>query len=401
MRPYFLAFCWLVVNCNNHFAAETAYTAQLLKYEHHPLDLNDHGEMAGEYRGTIQHGVYFDGTNWFPRGNGDHYSWSTLSAINNNHAAVGLNSIPPQLTSNLVVHAVRVEPNGTLVNLGSLTGPNGNARARGINDLNVAVGDSLNASGKRVAVRFETNGAVSDLSLGVDSSSAIDINNRGDIIGDLISASGVIRGFFIPWDSIPKDIGTLGGTETFVTRINARGDIVGKSKTKAGLGRAFIYTNGEMKDLGTLGGEESVAYGINDAGVIVGGAMKTNGAWSPFIKFPGQPMIDLADLVTLPQVDTLISATAINNHGQILVRGWRDESDYLFKPVGLTWSTAGEKIHLRYTGPPNLQLRIDTADTLPNWHAVSTNTLNTEPVAFEFPLTSPAMFFRATLSAGE
>jgi probable HAF family extracellular repeat protein len=377
--------------------ADRFYKAELLDLQHHAMDLNDHGKMAGEYRGAIQHGIYFDGTKWTKRGNGDDFSWSTLYSINNNDLAVGLNALPPQESAPAVVHAVRVGRDGVLVNLGSLTGEHGNARARGINDLNIAVGDSLNAAGQRVAVRFESDGRVTDLSLGAPGSSALDINDRGDIIGDTISAAGNIRGFLIPWDGIPTDIGTLGGTETFVARINARGEIVGRSKTAAGTAHAFLYSGGEMKDLGTLGGEESSAYDINDAGVIVGGTMKTNGAWTPFIKYPGQPMMDLAEVTTLPQLDTLIQCTAINNRGQIIVRGRKDEANYILTPAGLSLQIAEGKVQLRFAGPPDLEVQIDSAVTWPNWQPFSTNRLTTESLELEFPAEGETRFFRATL----
>lgn len=403
MGRFFVAvFILLTSGCVRGFGAETLYTAQLLEFQHHALDLNDHGEMAGEYRGSIQQGILFDGSRWIPKGNGDDFSWSALYAINNHHVAVGLNAIPFQAGGSLVVHAVRVEPNGTVRNLGSLTGENGNARARGINDSNVAVGDSLTANGTRMAVRFNTNGIVTDLgTLGMDGSSAVDINNQGDIVGELLSATGVTRGFLTPWDGIMQDIGTLGGTETFVTRINARGEIIGRSKVANGDTHAFIYSDGAMTDLGTLGGKESAAYGVNDAGVVVGGATQTNGISTAFIRYPGQPMIALAGLVGLPQADLLISALAINNHGQIIARGMVNESNYLLKPGVFTITAAEDKVRLKFASPPNVRVRIDAANTLPDWQPLSTNTIAAEPITFDVPMASAAIFFRAVLLADE
>jgi probable HAF family extracellular repeat protein len=259
----------------------------------------------------------------------------------------------------------------------------------------------LNVAGKRVAVRFETNGTVSDLSLGADSSSALDINNRGDIAGEITSATGLTRGFYIPWDGIMQDLGTLGGNETFVARMNSRGEIVGRSRTSSGAMRAFIYLDGAMTDLGTLGGNESAAYGINDAGVIVGGAAKTNGSWTPFIKYPGLPMIDLAELVNVPPPEILISATAINNAGQIIVRGFINEANYIFTPEPLSVEFSSNRLKLRLAAPADLRVRIDSAESLPNWRPFSTNTMTSQPLILEADAAGATMFFRAVIGVAD
>jgi probable HAF family extracellular repeat protein len=401
MRRFFSIFPIFLIGSVTASAADGLYTTETIPYQHHALDINDAGKIVGEFRGTIQHGIHFNGSDWLPKGNGDDFSWSALYAINNRGAAVGLNTIPPQGAGPLVVHAVRMEPSGDLINLGSLTGENGNARARGINDLNIAVGDSLNVAGKRVAVRFETNGTVSDLSLGADSSSALDINNRGDIAGEITSATGLTRGFYIPWDGIMQDLGTLGGNETFVARMNSRGEIVGRSRTSSGAMRAFIYLDGAMTDLGTLGGNESAAYGINDAGVIVGGAAKTNGSWTPFIKYPGLPMIDLAELVNVPPPEILISATAINNAGQIIVRGFINEANYIFTPEPLSVEFSSNRLKLRLAAPADLRVRIDSAESLPNWRPFSTNTMTSQPLILEADAAGATMFFRAVIGVAD
>ena len=60
------------------------------------------------------------------------------------------------------------------------------------------------------------------------------------------------------------DLGTLGGERTSAMGINNRGDVVGFSDTSKGLTRAFLYSGGSLIDLGTLGGDESLAYRISD-----------------------------------------------------------------------------------------------------------------------------------------
>src|SRR5260370_37084392 len=76
-----------------------------------------------------------------------------------------------------------------------------------------------------------------------------------------------------------KDLGTLGGNRSFAFGINNRGQIVGESITASGSGHAFLFENGAMVDLGTLpGGSFSKASGINDRGQVVGSSSTASAA---------------------------------------------------------------------------------------------------------------------------
>ena len=70
------------------------------------------------------------------------------------------------------------------------------------------------------------------------------------------------------------DLGTLGEdfSSSSALGINDAGQVVGSSATAAGDRHAFITgPNGKgLTDLGTLGGDFSQAYGINDAGQVAG-----------------------------------------------------------------------------------------------------------------------------------
>src|SRR5688572_2076097 len=77
--------------------AEPIFSAQYLGPNNHGADLNDYGEIAGEYQETIQYAQFFDGTRWLQSANGNEMEWSALYGINNQHAAVGARSV---LTSN-------------------------------------------------------------------------------------------------------------------------------------------------------------------------------------------------------------------------------------------------------------------------------------------------------------
>src|ERR1035437_1839147 len=64
-----------------------------------------------------------------------------------------------------------------------------------------------------------------------------------------------------------KDLGTLGGEESWANGLNNAGQVVGWAKNAQNKMHAFLWTaGGGMKDLGTLGGAESSAEASSDAG---------------------------------------------------------------------------------------------------------------------------------------
>ena len=379
------------------------YSPQYLGVGYRAAALNEHGELAGDRVGTIQQAALFDGTNWVRNGfTGSHLASSTLFDINENHFAVGLNTLPPDEDPSNSVFAVRVHRDAPfdIISLGTLTGEHGTSKARSINNLNVAVGDSLNAAGKLRAVRFEANGAVTDLgTLGGDSSTAVSINDDGVIAGESKNSAGQTRGFVIGADRIMRDIGTLGGSETFVAAMNNHGAIVGQSLTESGALEAFVFANGQMQPLGTLGGTESSALGINDAGVIVGSARKANGALASFVKFPGQPMQDIAFLVPKFHDDELIMARAINNRGSIIGVGLNNGSHYLLRPGALTLTTFANFARVRFAAPPGeTGVLIERSYNLTNWTQHASIGVVREPFNIDFVMGTTRAFFRATVT---
>lgn len=72
----------------------------------------------------------------------------------------------------------------------------------------------------------------------------------------------------------PRDLGTLGGTNSRALALSAGGDIAFESQTATHDCHAFA--NG-MQDLGTLGGTNSTATAINQDGTIVGRSLNSAG----------------------------------------------------------------------------------------------------------------------------
>lgn len=169
-------------------------------------------------------------------------------------------------------------------------------------------------------------GVMTDLGdLGGIGSSAVAINNSGQVVGVAPLASGQSVAFLYS-NGVMQSLGTGGGTSSQAAAINNSGQIVGSIVANNFL-QAFVYAGGSMKMLGSLGGNYSQAYGINDAGLIVGSSSTVGDANNYAFVYNNGVMTDLNTLVNSPTV-RLGTAGAINAQGQILAEG-SDDQTYL------------------------------------------------------------------------
>jgi probable HAF family extracellular repeat protein len=68
-----------------------------------------------------------------------------------------------------------------------------------------------------------------------------------------------------------NDLGTLGGTFGVANALNNRGQVVGFSDVAGNLANhAFIWERNVLTDIGTLGGDNSTANWTSDAGQVAG-----------------------------------------------------------------------------------------------------------------------------------
>jgi probable HAF family extracellular repeat protein len=181
-------------------------------------------------------------------------------------------------------------------------------------------------------------------------SRALDINNRGEVVGASTTAPGQTlfqagTHAFLWRNGAMIDLGTLGGATSLTRAINDNGQIAGNSQIAGGPDapdHAFLWENGKMIDLGTLGGPASVASAINNRGQIVGfsttkpgetGQAPGQGAPPP----PGTHAF-LWEQGTMIDLGTLggpaSRANGINNRGQVVGRsqiaGGQDAPDHAF-----------------------------------------------------------------------
>jgi CSLREA domain-containing protein len=205
--------------------------------------------------------------------------------------------------------SVRATGTYTLTDLGTLGGST--SSAVGINEAGQVIGSSVTAGGQQHAFIWG-NGILTDLgTLGGNTSFVSDINDAGQVVGQSYTPGGQIHAFV--WDSgTMTDLGTLGGNTSQPVAIIDTGQVIGQSQTAGGQQHAFVWDNGIMTDLGTLGGDNSRSLAINEAGQVVGLSDAAGGQQHAFLWDNGT----MTDLGTLGGVFSY--PEAINESGQVV-----------------------------------------------------------------------------------
>ncbi len=149
---------------------------------------------------------------------------------------------------------------------------------------------------------------------GGSSAIALAINDKGVIVGCQTINSGICSRIVLwPSPTATPEVLFRGTPRS----INKDGIIVGSDSVTL---HAFVYRNSGLADLGTLPGDTvSVANAINDAGEI--GGWSSNGSVQRAVMWQNGQIIDLNSVLPSNSGWTLISATGINNRGDIVGTG--------------------------------------------------------------------------------
>lgn len=278
--------------------------------------INDSGQIAGK---SANHAFLWE--------NGTMKDLGTLgggissaNAINDLGQVVGESE-----TSNGEIHAFLWE-RGFMRDLGN---PGETSSAHGINNKAVIVGAifAKNVRGGAVVWKDGSRQSLGDLGPSGSGSTAIAINNGGEIVGVssglALNGSGVIRA--VIWQSgAIRDIGTLGGLNSTANGLNNHGDVVGWAELGDQTTAAFIWRDGAMHQLGMFSngllapGNGIQATAANDRGQIVGSSLNSKGE-SRAVLWENGEITDLNDSLDATNGVLLTRATAINNHAQIVV----------------------------------------------------------------------------------
>jgi probable HAF family extracellular repeat protein len=217
------------------------------------------------------------------------------------------------------------------VNLGTLGGDD--SRGHGINDLGQAVGSSKLPDNSWRGFIWE-NGEMRALATlpGGEHAGADWINNAGQIVGTSEAVPGSRQRYGVIWeDEQIFQLPPLNGRNHIPRYIHDNGDVAGLVRLPefGGRPRAVIWRDREIVlQLGTLadGGPfeqiaSSSASGVNADGEIVGRSTPATGDGSvPFVYRDGE-MFQLDHLMPAPWKAYSIGPGAINDAGQIVVRG--------------------------------------------------------------------------------
>jgi probable HAF family extracellular repeat protein len=182
-----------------------------------------------------------------------------------------------------------------------------------------------------------------------------------------------------------KHLGTLpGGSYSEGHKINSSGQIAGSSWIFPDSGNptihTFLYNHGVMKDLGTVGGSQSIPSAINATGQITGESLNAGDTANHAFISNGGTMADLNDLIPSEPGWELNWGVAINDNGQIVGYGVVNGQTHAFLLTPRK-TTVGQPIQPGASRVFNASKRVATPSMTP-------------PCVLAFPLAaSPARTF--------
>ena len=197
-------------------------------------------------------------------------------------------------------------------------------------------GDHMSA---RNRVFYYRDFRVEDLgAFGGEDGVVVAVNDRGSLAGffsaephaDYAEHRSFLftRGKLVP-------IGSLGGQLTTARDLNNRDEVVGDGDAGDGEHHAFLFARGTLRDLGALaGGQQSAAYAINERGDIVGFSEGPDASARAVIVTAGV-MRDLNGLIPSGSGWVLTEARDINEAGRIVGTGWLngEQRGFLLTPT--------------------------------------------------------------------
>jgi probable HAF family extracellular repeat protein len=237
--------------------------------------INDRGQIVGQFRDANfqNHGYLYDNgmfTTIDPPG----ASYTSVDGINNLGQIVGSSSSTTQSLQGFLYD------NGSFTTVavpGSLNG-----LASGINDKGEIVGFFIRPPNFTYVGFVDHKGTFSVIDGSPPGSMLVTrataINNRGQIVGTLLSRTGQFppQGFLLDNGQF-RSIVVPGAMETWPLGINDQGEIVGRFVDTNNYSHGFLDTNGIFTTVQIPDGSVLSVSGINNSGLFVGTFSDANG----------------------------------------------------------------------------------------------------------------------------
>jgi probable HAF family extracellular repeat protein len=147
---------------------------------------------------------------------------------------------------------------------------------------------------------------------------AFGINNQGQAVG--YSGTCTAANYGVVWENgTATALPDLGDPGAIAYAINSHGQIVGQAVNSDGTPLAALWQNNTVTSLGPLlpGDGASFATSINNRGQVVGSSFSSSGSWSRGLIWKNGVTIDLNTLFPASSHLFVISASNINESGQI------------------------------------------------------------------------------------
>ena len=225
---------------------------------------------------------------------------------------------------------------GSMLDLGTLGGPSSSATA--VNAGGQVAGDSDTTNHQNHGFFF-SGGMMNDVgTFGGTFSTVNGLNDSGQVIGDATFPNELVTHGFLYNAGVLTDLGSFGGDSSALA-INNIGQIVGFSLDAGGTLHPFLWQSGTMTDLNTLlppnsGWVLQSASLINDASQVVGmGTYQGNSSWY-LLSLPTAHHPPIANAGTNQTVEchatvTLDGSGSTSPDGSTLTFAWQENNTVL------------------------------------------------------------------------
>ena len=272
-------------------------------------------------------------------------------AVNNSGEVVGYGYVAPQQNGvpDQPEHAFVWTAASGMRDIGGLGGVNtyatqvnASGEVAGNSDITGTNSDSSPSQGAHAFVWSATAGMTDLGTLGGSGSFVSDLNDNGEVVGSSWTVGDAqLHAFYWSKATGMIDIGVLGtGDRSYAVKINNSGQVAGMTYTTPTPStgtvppyHAFIWTlAGGMVDLGTLAGGNTYVTGMNSAGQIVGWADVPRGSHA----FSWTQATGMTDIGTVGGNSSI--ATGVTDGGEVV--GGGSQAAHSHGRLRAAWSTS-------------------------------------------------------------